>query len=372
MAIDDGFPGARRGSCEVLADDHVRLAIVPEDDGVSNPSPWYAFRVVPTTAGTARIELDYGSWRHRYIPKLSSDGKTWGPLPASDVTVSDDGSKAVLDVRLGTAPLWLSAQELVTAQDVPGWSHAIAQHPGVHLDVLGESAERQPVYLLRSDGDTGLVALFVGRQHPPEVSGAIAMRTYLETVFADTALAREFRERIGVRAIPMLNPDGVDRGNWRHNSGATDLNRDWGPFAQPETQLVQALLERLDAAGSKLLVFVDFHSTNRNLFYTQPESDPTVPAHFTQALMARARARLPDYDFSNEPRAQSTNTTAKNYLYGRYGIPSMTYEVADEADRNLAMQAAVVFAEEAMRLLLEYVRHPESTTGGRQAVANAD
>lgn len=42
----------------------------------------------------------------------------------------------------------------------------------------------------------------------------------------------------------------------------------------------------------------------------------------------------------------------KNYIYERYGIPAVTFEVGDETDRNIARAAATVFAEELMQLML--------------------
>jgi hypothetical protein len=41
-------------------------------------------------------------------------------------------------------------------------------------------------------------------------------------------------------------------------------------------------------------------------------------------------------------------------MYKRYGIPSVTYEVGDETDRLATETAAVVFAEEFMKLLLQH------------------
>ena len=40
-------------------------------------------------------------------------------------------------------------------------------------------------------------------------------------------------------------------------------------------------------------------------------------------------------------------------MYKRYGIPSTTYEVNDEIDRNAIRPAATVFAEELMLLMIE-------------------
>jgi hypothetical protein len=61
---------------------------------------------------------------------------------------------------------------------------------------------------------------------------------------------------------------------------------------------------------------------------------------------------LHDYPFTNEARPSSDTANVKNYMYKRYGIPSMTYEVGDETDRGAARAAAQVFAEEMMSLML--------------------
>jgi len=44
----------------------------------------------------------------------------------------------------------------------------------------------------------------------------------------DSELAREFRRRFSIIMVPLLNPDGVVLGHWRHNVNGVDLNRDGG------------------------------------------------------------------------------------------------------------------------------------------------
>ncbi|MDH5621953.1 MAG: M14 family metallopeptidase, partial [Gammaproteobacteria bacterium] len=188
---------------------------------------------------------------------------------------------------------------------------------------------------------------------PPEVSGAFAFFAFYETLVADSELANRFRDRYQVLAVPLLNPDGVVGGNWRHNLGNTDLNRDWGPFEQPETRLIRDLLDRLDAEGRHVRVFLDFHSTAENVFYTQDDDNPTIPAQFTRTWLDNARARVPEtYPYTNRENPTGAVGVAKNYVYHRYGIPALTYEVGDETDREAIRQAAVIFAEELMRLML--------------------
>ena len=320
---------------------------------MANPSPWYAFRIEPERASNVAVTLDYGTWRHRYEPKVSTDGRHWERLPGDRVNVSPDQRQATLRIDVGNEPLYVAAQELLVLADYERWIDATVVSSGAAaVSELGASSAGRPIYLLDGVSPSEDVILLVGRQHPPEVSGAFAFFAFWETVFGDSPLAVEFRQRYRVLALPLLNPDGVAAGHWRHNLGRTDLNRDWGPFTQPETQLVESLLDTFDANGFRFRAFVDFHSTDRNLFYTQIDGDVTDPPGFSRGWLEAAAPRLPDYPFANEDRPTSDTANGKNYMYKRYGIPSVTYEVGDETDRDVTAAAAVVFAEEFMRRLL--------------------
>lgn len=357
FTVLDSFSAARRGRCLVLADNHVELSIRPEDDGYINPSPWFAFKIVAPSDATAIVSLQYYGGHHRYVPKISTDGLNWSPVDISSVEVSREGTRATFEVPLDQEETWIAAQELVTPPIYNAWNARTAERSDAELHLLGYSRGEQPIHYLVSNPDAEDVLLLVGRQHPPEVSGSYAMFPFVETLLADTELAARFRERFQIIAIPLLNPDGVIGGNWRHNLGGTDLNRDWGEFVQPETKLVGEFLDRLDAAGNHVRVFLDFHSTDRNVFYTQDASVPTDPPEFFEAWFAKASPRLTDYPFTNDAGPGERASVSKNYMYQRYGIPSATYEVGDETDKTSASRAAVVFAEELMTLMLETLAH---------------
>jgi len=255
-----------------------------------------------------------------------------------------------LTVPLDTDAVYVAAQGVVTPATYDAWSRRLAAASGVPLRELGRSRDGLPIRIFDSNPDAADVILLIGRQHPPEVTGAIAFFAFAETVFGDSELARAFRDRFRVLAIPLMNPDGVADGHWRHNLGHVDINRDWGPFTQPETRLVRDLLDDLDADGQALRMFIDFHSTKENVFYTQQE--PTRPPGFTRAWLDNAARRIQDYPFRNGESPAKNETVAKNYVYRRYGIPAVTYEVADEVDRGAARGAARIFAEELMKSML--------------------
>ena len=353
FAVRDGFVAARRGTCTVLAANQVRVDIRPErskDRKKINNSPWYAFKVIPLAAGDAVISLRYKGGSHRYWPKISVDGLTWYPMDERYVAVSPDEREATITIPLDSTPVWIAAQEIISPAIYNLWNRKTSQATGVPLTLLGESKAGQPIHLFDTDPSGKDILFLLGRQHPPEVSGAFAFFAFTETVLGDTELAREFRERFRVIAIPVLNPDGITGGNWRMNLGGVDLNRDWGKFDEPETALVGRLLRSLDADGARLRMFIDFHSTKRNVFYTQEK--PTDPPGFTRRWLETARPLVPDYRFRIDPGPGKNRSVAKNHIYARYGVPSITYEVGDETDRAETRKAARILAEELMRQML--------------------
>ena len=352
LSVIDGFAGARRGRCTVLADDHVRVTNLPEDGGYINDSPWYAMKVVPKTRTAANITINYRGGQHRYQPKISTDGIHWSALDDSAVSVGSDGKSVTITTPASDTPFWIAAQEILTPAIYDAWMKTMVATGNTNLSVLGESRNRQPIALLSSNSDARDVLFLVGRQHPPEVTGAIAFLAFYETLMADSELANTFRKRFSILAIPMINPDGVIGGNWRHNLGGTDLNRDWGPFEQPETQLIRDLLDRVDAGDKHIRVFLDFHSTQKNVFYTQNADHPSTPPNFTRTWLDNAKPRIENYEYVNKAGGVERIGVSKNYMYKRYGIPSLTYEVGDETERPAIRASATVFAEEMMKLML--------------------
>ncbi|MDJ0758242.1 MAG: M14 family metallopeptidase [Woeseiaceae bacterium] len=349
--VDDGFAGARRGDCDVLAENQVRLHIVREDDQVKNPSPWYAFKLTGDPSGTVRVTLDYGDWKHRYVPKISRDGKTWR---VANEAMFQQPSENVLEltIKLLGEPVWIAGNPMILPADYEIRLRSLAHETDATLSVAGQSIEGLPIYRLESGADKNEVIFLTGHQHPPEIPGGYAMLEFLNTLYSETKLATEFRARFHIVSLPLLNPDGIIHGHWRHNLGSTDLNRDWGPFAQPETRVIEQTLDELDGQDKRVRMFMDFHSTKDNRFYTQ--SEPTNPAGFSAEWLKRSGERIgDDYPFVNDPRPTSPTPNGKNYMYKRYGIPSLTYEVGDETPLEANRNATRIFAEEFMRLWLE-------------------
>jgi predicted deacylase len=258
-----------------------------------------------------------------------------------------------MDVLPGV--LWVAGQELILSNDLYGWARCMAPAAAARESELGRSVGGRPLlaWKLGNDSSRDLVVI-LGRQHPPEVTGSLALMAFVDTLAGDSEAARRFRRRYQVLVVPLLNPDGVELGHWRCNLNGIDLNRDWVKFSQPETQCVRKEIERLVSAGKRPSLLLDFHSTNHDVFYTQADDETTVPQDFAKRWLAGVHERLPEYQFRRDGSHENGQATSKAWGYGTYRIPAITYEVGDNTDRSQVRKVASTAAEEMMRLLLGY------------------
>ena len=362
-AIRADHATARLSGCKVTSNGQFIFTIKPENrtdpqgENINN-SPWYGFRVDSQQSGTAKFQLVYENGTHRYQPKISYDGVNWRFLPGTE-TPTPRPKKFNFQVKLDKRPFFISAQEIFTTKAHNNWSKRLAERDFIQKTEIGKSKEGRPIYMLEVATDETKekpYVVLIGRQHPPEVTGALALMPFVEETLNNDKLSTAFLEKFNLLIVPLVNPDGVAAGNWRFNMGGTDLNRDWGPFRQPETRAVRDALKRFETGEDRIAFFLDFHSTWRNLLYTQTDEEPTEPPMFTKKWVEAVDNRLSDkvYKFTREPRAVSERAISKNYIYELYGVPAITYEVGDATPRKAIDESARIFAEEMMVLLLEH------------------
>lgn len=345
-SISFDFEGAPLAPCTIEGEREFSVVIAPEHAPPINPSPWYAFRYRADGPGNLIVHLRYLEAKHRYRPKWQSNTRA----TVLDASVGDDGRTATLVLPPGEAVV--SGQELIGANEQAVLMARLDRSAAVTRETLGRSLGGRPVEALRIGEPTARrLVILLGRQHPPEVSGAIAMEHFLETLVARADAGELAAQEIQVLAIPLLNPDGVARGHWRANLGGEDLNRDWGRFTQPETRAVAAWLARLPSHIHPVLM-VDFHSTSRNVFYVQGDEASEEQERFLARWLGGKEQLIAGYPFAIERRnANPGSGTAKNWFHTAHGIPAYTYEVGDETDRAAIAEAARLFAKSLLEAL---------------------
>ncbi|MFT6733627.1 MAG: hypothetical protein ACJAS9_001816 [Polaribacter sp.] len=342
------FPTARLNECIEKNNSSYLLKVNAENYPV-NHSPWYAFKVQANKAKKIRIAIAFKNEKPRYFPKISRDKKTWQAIP-----FKIRNNQLTFKLSLDKNPLFVAGQEIIDNEFYLYWLKNIEKLSGSKMSVLGQSTEERPIYQIQSSRSTSNEwIVLTGRMHPPEVTGALALFPFSQELLLGKGLASQFRERFNILLVPNLNPDGVELGHWRHNINGVDLNRDWKNFKQKETQLVHQKLQSIVKDGGKIVFGIDFHSTQKDVFYTMPTDYGMKPAMLVEEWLNDVAKKLPDFNVRVKPGSRPNKGIFKQYIADTYGVQAVTYETADEADRQQIQQVAKVAATTFMDHLLK-------------------
>jgi len=317
-----------------------RLTIDREGPGVTNNSGWYAFELRSETRVLVELTLVYPWGDHRSAPRISNDeGLTWSKLTVP-VVRSEDGKEASFSLEIGPRPVRVAGGEQFTLPQMEAWSDAFAKQPGIDKFPFGQSVAGRQLHALRSiatrDPNTAPTLIVLTYQHPPEHTGGLGFRVFMERLWGDTSLAKAFRERHHILVVPVANPDGLQEGHWRNNLGDIDLNRDWVNFSQPETRALRDLF----IAAPRPLLFLDFHSTGKDVFYTFPD-DATGPPHgFTQSWIETLQNLYPDRPLPREVSHNVSIPTARQWATTTLGVTAITWEFSYSSDPPWITQLA--------------------------------
>jgi murein tripeptide amidase MpaA len=344
------FASARINQLAMLNDSTFNVTVEPENEPI-NQSAWYAFKVWGKNGKNVYVNLVYPKSKHRYQPKLSYNGKTWQTL--DKIVLNKEKNEASFKIQLSKDTLTVAAQEIISSTQSYEWMDDLVKTYALNKTVIGESIGGKPIIALNSTKSDGKkIVVVLSRQHPPEISGYMAMVQFVETLLGKTDLAKKFIEGYELIVIPMINPDGVDEGNWRHSFAGVDLNRDWIDFKQPETRAVRDfLLEKVNKQKAKVYFALDFHSTFNDVLYTNEDRADTNFPGLTSAWIKG----LHEFEGSNKTTVKPSGNggnVSKAWLGKVLNAEALTYEVGDQTPRPYIKQKATKVAEVLMTQLL--------------------
>lgn len=357
------FPGARLNGI-ILSGDTLITALVTSENTPINPSPWYAFKLWSKEQRAIQLKLTYQSGAfHRYHPKISSDGLNWERLdekklklgPVDTTRSRPLAQEVTLSLSIGPDTLWVAAQELKTTSHNASWIDGLVDKRYVTSMEIGKSREGRSIQALKVGKSNDKKMIFVlSRQHPPEVTGYLAMQAFVEQIAGDSKTAKAFRKKFNTYVVPMANPDGVDNGHWRHNAGGIDLNRDWANLNQPEVAVIQKFMkDKVAEKDGKFYFGVDFHSTWEDIYYTVDTTlNGNSPGLVPEMIEQMAEA-IPGLDPNIRPGKAGPSITSYRFLFFEMGAEALTYEIGDDTPRDLLKQKGAVSAQKLMELLLD-------------------
>ena len=348
------FDGARLNGFQIKNDSTALVIINPENVPINN-SAYYAFKTWSNTPKTVYYEFKYPKgYRHRYIPKLKINNN-WSILDSTSIIKKD--SIVTIKLNLTKEPIIVAAQEVQSSTDVLNWYSNLSKDKKdiVKITSAGKSTLGRNLPVL----DMGLgdkkekeIVVLLTRQHPPEVTGFYAYQYFVETLLNGSELSKNFLSKYRVLAFPIMNPDGVDLGHWRHNAGGVDLNRDWSVYNQPEIkQTVKFINKELKKNNSKLILGLDFHSTWYDVFYTNDETANTTLPQFNEDWFKALENNIPNYKVNEKP-GRSTKPVSKGWFLYAHNTTGITYEIGDKTPKNDIKQISKISAEQMMHILL--------------------
>lgn len=348
------FAAARLNNFSTLNDSTYLVRIDPENGPINN-SPYYSFKLWADSIQSVYLQFDYPEgYKHRYPPKIKTT-EGWEVLDSAFVFEKDTITTIKLDLSKDTT--WISAQKVVSYADTKNWVNSVIKGKlHVELASVGKTTLEKEIPVLDigiGDKKNKPLLIFITRQHPPEVTGFFAFQEFMQTILSENELTKSFLSKYRILAFPIMNPDGVDLGHWRHNANGVDLNRDWSKYNQPEIrQVVTFISKQMSEYNSKIVLGLDFHSTWYDIFYTNKKREGTTLPNFITDWFASLEANIPEYKVNEAPR-NSTKPVSKGwFLYGHNAV-GITYEIGDKTPLNEIQRIGKVSAEEMMRILTQ-------------------
>ena len=148
----------------------------------------------------------------------------------------------------------------------------------LRFDEIGKSLEGNSLHMLIITNFTDSFdelankksIIFTARVHPGESNGSYVIQGVLEYLLSNDPGAKNLRKNFIFKIVPMLNPDGVIRGNFRMNILGKDLNRMWDEPTEETCptifNTVKMIKKTLDSRD--IYFFCDFHGhSNKHNFF---------------------------------------------------------------------------------------------------------
>ena len=352
LSFHNRFDGARLNGVTQVNDSVYSISVMPENTPINN-SAYYAFAVNSQIPQTIYLRFDYPEgYTHRYVPKQNWR-QGWRITPEEDLTLVDSIPQLKLNDVYGEGII--AAQELQNSSHVAKWvEESIENKPYIEWKTIGTTTLGRPMWVLdmtRGPSKEKPLVVFFTRQHPPEVTGYFAFQAFMKEVMGESDTAKAFLEKYRVLAFPLVNPDGVDLGHWRHNAGGIDTNRDWGKYRQPEIKsIVNYIHKAKKESKGKVVLGLDFHSTWYDVFYTNKERKATPFPKFLDQWFQALESSIPNYKV-NEKASNSTQPVSKGWLLYGHNAVGVTYEIGDETPREDIQLIGKTSAQALMYLL---------------------
>jgi hypothetical protein len=348
--IHANFEGGSLEHAEEIAANHFRVSVKGETDqaGRNRQASWYFFRV--DGAPREEIILDIvnlpGEYNYRpnrgaitgdTPPVISYDRKTWTHVRTFEYDPKEPRLR--LRVKPSASTFWIAHTPPYTNQDLAALRKELLRHRDFREETVGTTPSGRPLYLWTiQNGRPRKTVWLMARQHSWESGTSWVAEGALRALLADDAHARELRDSVAWKILPMCDPDGVARGGVRFNAKGYDLNRNWdigdSPL-MPEIAAQRRAIARWVQSGKKIDLFLTLHNTETAEYLEgPPDGGATTGVRTLAEALFGALAHATTFDPS-QPLSYAARTTTENMpgrmtvtqgLYRDFQIPAFLME----------------------------------------------
>ena len=259
VQLTGAFPGGNPRSPEgVVQDAPGRFRVYPECE--SGETPAYKFRcdlqAINRSPEARRVELRI-HWRetnfaalrdHLYLRVPPDDG--WTAFSAKDI---DQRGAVTFELDLPPGHVDISQQPRFGQRRLWELPRGIETQPFITINTWPNQQPRAPIHWIRVSGGGAEkpAILAAGGVHPYETAGMYCVEGMLRRLASDREFRAEVTRRHDILLIPMIAPEGVNRGYCRMNGNGDpgiDLSRGWDD-SDPACRLLLRLTGQYRIAG---------------------------------------------------------------------------------------------------------------------------
>jgi len=246
---------------------------------------------------TLEVAVERAGYSDVILPvwALSTDGVAFGSyarVPLSGLPTVQGGTRHLFTLRTpaGVRALRLAKYFPYGVADKDALLTRLVGHPRVRsVTSLGSSRLLRPIHMVEltdaSVPDAGKVRVWVhAAVHPAETTAYFVAEGLLDFLVSGAPLAELLLEHVIFDVVPMANPDGCARGNYRTNADSVNLEEEWTqPYASavPEIVALRGQIERCmgtpaQPAPNPIRVLLNLHASH----------DVAYPFHFQHVANA--------------------------------------------------------------------------------------
>eukprot|EP00742_Colponemidia_sp_Colp-10_P008767 GILJ01009514.1.p1 GENE.GILJ01009514.1~~GILJ01009514.1.p1 ORF type:complete len:427 (+),score=70.92 GILJ01009514.1:65-1345(+) len=332
LVFDGNFESGNLGSVKQLNECEYDIEIAPDTNN-ARYRVWFYFSVTNARAGQRAIfhitnfSKTKSLYREGMTPVVSSSSRPkWQRISEKNVfyyrcprnnnnwvmsfLFAFDSETDVFFFAYCYPYTYVSLQKYLCAVDAkrhPFWSREVLCKTlhGYNLDLVTISSpgntSPQPFFQPKRN-----VVCITARVHPGESPSSFICQGLMEYLTAHTEEAQTLRDALVFKIVPMLNPDGVEFGNYRCSTMGVDLNRCWllseDHWMVPTIAATKKLLLDLhDSPEYNLDFFIDLHahSTMMNCFMFGNSVADVTELEKALVFPRLLEMNFPDFSFAN-------------------------------------------------------------------------